>query len=364
MISSVQVVPTAFRGGRIVDGYRSGIAAMHEVLLLLVVATGLIAGVYYFMVTIGGTPTNSDPVNIRPIYNIAVDDDERSMWVSRLREDLVRIDLETGEILSAFPTSGMTVSAAAHSRDGLTSLVCGAERSVVLFREGLPTEVVEMPEADSIDVAVTDDCAVALATFNDGRIRAMCWRRGECRDFYCEANRCADVVGLCVNSTCRHVLVARRDASASFFDLEDGHVEGEILNIGPNAISVAWSHDESLVAVVTQDCQVRIYDVPARRLVRQGVLDVERRSVDKATVVISPDQRRLAVSILSDAGLVLWDLESGTTVGKLNCHGVAIPTVQFSTDSERLFSGGYDGAIRVWSLTSFSQLRIVSENSK
>lgn len=114
------------------------------------------------------------------------------------------------------------------------------------------------------------------------------------------------------------------------------------------AASIAWSREEFLVAVVTRDCQLRIHDVPVRKLVRQGALNVERRSNDKATVVISPDQRRLVVSILNDAALVLWDLESGTTVGKRNCHGAAIRTLEFSTDSERLFSGGYDGVIRVW----------------
>lgn len=364
MMTMIPVVRSAFRGGRIVNGSRTGIAALHEVVLLLVVASGVITGVYHFMVTIGGKPTNSHRAEIRPIYNIAVDDDERTMWVSRLREDLLRIDLETGEILHWLPTSGMTVSAAAHSRDGSTSLVCGAERSVVLFREGLPTQVVEMADADSIDVAATDEGAVALATFNDGRIRVASWRGAVCQDFYCAANRCADVVGMCVNSTCHRLLVARNDGSASFYDLEDGRVDGEMLNIGPNAISVAWSQDESLVAVVTRDCQVRIYDVRARRLVRQGDLNVERRTIDKATMVISPDQRRLAVSILNDAVIALWDLATGTTVGKLNCHGAAIPTLQFSTDSERLFSGGYDGAIRVWSLKDYSQLRIVSESSR
>jgi WD40 repeat protein len=74
-------------------------------------------------------------------------------------------------------------------------------------------------------------------------------------------------------------------------------------------------------------------------------------------VQISPDNRVLAVGGQRDINL--YDSKTGTKLGVLRGGEGDVYSVAFSPDSQRLFSGDDDGAIRVWDTRSFELLLVV-----
>jgi len=72
--------------------------------------------------------------------------------------------------------------------------------------------------------------------------------------------------------------------------------------------------------------------------------------------VFSRDGRLAAFSDASGT-ITIRDPETWKAVGRLN-HPTGATALAFSKDGTRLFSGGYDGAIREWDLASHKQVRV------
>jgi WD40 repeat protein len=339
-------------------GRRAGICASSELLLILLVAAVLILFIKYLILSTSNSPADARIVSMRPIYDLSVDDDERHLWVNRFSEDLVRLDADTGEVMLVLPTQGRVISAMAHNRDGSLSLVCAADGFVTLFRHGNWEQPVELSGTEHLEAAVSGNTAVALAALG-GKVFGVYWRDAAMHKFTV-APHPSDVRKFGVNSTLRRIFIARRNGTVSFYDLDTLNPDGTTLNVGMGGVAFAWSQDERLFAALSEGLVIRVYDVLTGRIIHQGVLEAPFQPVISAIMKISPDQRRIAVSTSCGAEIHIWEIATETTLGKLNGHEANIHALQFSADSERLFSGSYDGTIREWDLKTISQLRVVN----
>jgi WD40 repeat protein len=337
---------------------RAGICASSELLLILLVAALLILFIKYLILSTSNSPADARAVSMRPIYDLSVDDDERHLWVNRFSEDLVRLDAATGEVTLALPTQGRVISAMAHNHDGSLSLVCAADGFVTLFHDGNWEQPVELSGTEHFEAAVSGNTAVALAALG-GEVHGFYWREAKQRKFTIGPHH-SDVRKFGVNSTVSRMFVARRNGSVSFYHLETLNLDGTTLNVGTGGVAFAWSQDERLFATLSEDLIIRVFDVLTGRMLHQGTLEVPFQPVISAIMKFSPDQQRIAVSTSCSNEIQIWEIETGTVLGKLNGHESTIHALQFSADSERLFSGSYDGTIREWDLKTISQLRIVN----
>jgi WD40 repeat protein len=68
-------------------------------------------------------------------------------------------------------------------------------------------------------------------------------------------------------------------------------------------------------------------------------------------VKFSPNGRYVAVSMTMDKFLRIWNVRSCQLVGKWNGQQI-IRSVAFSPDGEDLMSGGWDGTIKSWDVSS------------
>ncbi len=333
--------------------------AIRELLLILVVPIGL------WMISRAVTGVHDDSkaalrVAVRPVYSISVEPDERHMWVYRFREDLVRINLMSGAVEQSVSLPGVQLSAVAHSRDHSSALLCGADGTLVLFRDGQEAKAHNLFPDSGIDAAISDDGAVAITATESGQFRGWQEQGGEIQDFAFNLASNSVVLRIGLNSTGRRLFFAKGGGIVSFRNLESPDRDETTLNVGVECVAFAWSRDERHFAVVTVDSQIRIYEVATGRVLHQRQLDDKvQQFTDGCIAAISPDGLRIAVSAPKSCEIYLWDFEAAQPIGHLKGHGQIVHTMQFSPDSMRLYSGSYDGTIREWSLKTSSQLRVI-----
>jgi WD40 repeat protein len=338
---------------------RSGVVAIRELLLILVVPIGL------WMISRAVTGVHDDSkaalrVAVRPVYSISVEPDERHMWVYRFREDLVRINLMSGAVEQSVSIPGVQLSAIAHSRDHSAALLCGADGIVVLFRDGQEAKAHNLSPDAAVNAAVSDDGRVAIAATQNGQSYGWREQGGELQDFALNLPSNSVVLRIGLNSTGRRLFFVNGGGVVSFRNLESPDHDETTLNVGVECVAFAWSQDELHFAVVTRDSQIRIYDVPTGRVLHQKLLDDNsQRFTEGCIAAISPDGRRIAVSAPKSCEIYLCDFETTEPVQYLKGHTRIVHTMQFSPDSQRLYSGSYDGTIREWSLKTCSQLRVI-----
>ncbi|MBL26752.1 MAG: hypothetical protein CMM50_04265 [Rhodospirillaceae bacterium] len=110
---------------------------------------------------------------------------------------------------------------------------------------------------------------------------------------------------------------------------------------------------------------------PAADAVRQGVRELGRtimfpklkintaRVAAVNAVVVSPDGQWMATGS-SNGKLVLWDLEQGRELRKIQAHAGETLAIAWNRDSNRLITGGADGIVRVWRLDSGAPVAALS----
>lgn len=338
---------------------RSGVVAIRELSLILIVPIGL----WMISLAMTGVEDNSKAavrVPARPVYNISVEPDERHMWVYRFREDLVRINLLSGVVEQSLSIPGVQLAAVAHSRDHSSALLCGADGTLVLFRNGEAVKAHNFAPDAGFDAAVSDDGAVAITATQNGQFRGWREQGGEIQEFAFNLASNSVVLRIGLSSTGRRLFFAKGGGIVSFRNLESPDHDETTLNVGGECVAFAWSRDDRHFGVVTRDSQSRIYEMATGRVVHQGLLDDNSQQFTEGSIAsISPDGRRMAVSAPRSCEVYLWDFEATEPVRQLKGHTCTVHTMQFSPDSQRLYSGSYDGTIREWSLKTYSQLRVI-----
>lgn len=338
---------------------RSGAIAIRETLLIVVAPIASLLLLYQALSICHDNPQSSVKLLVRPVYHISIDHDERQLWVYRLREDVVRMNLASGEVTQSLSMPRLQLSAVAHSREGSTSLLCAANGTVVLFREGQPSQTADLSPDTGVDASLSDNGTVAIAAAPGGRIHGWRYDGTTLREFSLELPSEAAILRVGLNPSGQRMFVARTNGFVSFPSLESQDCDVAALVVGTDCVEFAWSRDEKRFGVVTSDFHVRIYDVATGAIVDQGRLDDTRDYLEGVCASMSPDGRRLAVSTTVSPDVYLWDIEGHRPARRLKGHTGIVPAIQFSADSARLYTGSFDGTIREWSVESCSQLRTI-----
>ena len=116
--------------------------------------------------------------------------------------------------------------------------------------------------------------------------------------------------------------------------------------------SVAFSADGSRLLSAGNDGRVAVWDVERGKQVRSL-----RHAVAIADVAFHPDGKSFAVVGFSAEMLIYTLADEAADVVRVPCPCADMRTIAYSLDGKFLAGGGRNGTIRIWSTTSYEQVR-------
>ncbi len=116
---------------------------------------------------------------------------------------------------------------------------------------------------------------------------------------------------------------------------------------------VTFSPDGNELWTGTEDGTIEVRDAGTGRYLRK---ESEILDGDIQTIAISPDRKRLAVSLFNDASVRVWDRAKKLWLPPSFTHRRFVQALLFTKDSSRLISGGVDGRIILWRVPEFEEI--------
>ncbi len=116
-------------------------------------------------------------------------------------------------------------------------------------------------------------------------------------------------------------------------------------------LSVAFSPDGKMIAVVSRDYTIRLWDVVTGRQIRA----FRGHNIVAKSVVFSPDSKMIAFCN-SDGTINFLDIATGMEIGKVRGHEKTC-YLAFSPDGKMLVSGGGDKMLKLWDVTTGTEIK-------
>lgn len=135
------------------------------------------------------------------------------------------------------------------------------------------------------------------------------------------------------------------------WDANTGEIVREFDGHDDRIYSVAVSPDGQYIATGSQDTSVIIWDFASGdELHRLGNATIGHSS-PLFNVMFTNDSTQL-ISAGAD-GIIVWDVVTGERINRFtNIHGDHILDMDISADDSLIFSGGFDGTVRLWELAT------------
>ncbi len=133
------------------------------------------------------------------------------------------------------------------------------------------------------------------------------------------------------------------------WDASTGEVVREFDEHDDRIYSVAISPDGQYIATGSQDTSVILWDFATGEVLHQLGNGSIGHSVPLFNVMFTNDSSQL-ISAGAD-GIIVWDVLTGERINRFtNIHGDHILDMDISADDSLIFSGGFDGTVRLWEL--------------
>jgi WD40 repeat protein len=257
-------------------------------------------------------------------------------------------DAATGKFLHQIENGNGPVLAVVFSPDGAAIAAAGSTAEVHLYdaATGAETGTIPIPSGPVNGLAFAPGGKTLAGALSDGSVRF--WdvaAKAETSRLPAHPGSCRAVAftaggkWLVSGGGRRSVKVWDAAAKSEFATLrEDPRPEPM-----PTPTAFAAAADGSVVAVATEERDVRLLDGKAGRPLRtlRGHDDVI------AALAFSPDGKTLA-SASADRTTRLWDVGSGKELTVLRGHENWVYAVAFSPDGRTLATGAYDHTVRLW----------------
>ena len=152
------------------------------------------------------------------------------------------------------------------------------------------------------------------------------------------------------------VLTSSQDSVVRAWSIATGQEQMRFAGFSGSADSVRFSSDQRYVLAAGKgrgNHWVRVWSAETGE-------EIRKFSKSASAIAVAPDGER-AVTGSHDGTLMLWELESGATLGNLAGFTSSIRSVAFSPDSRLLLAAGADATVRLFSVETKRQLRRMTD---
>lgn len=303
--------------------------------------------------------------SVRYVSRISSTQEGAKLWICRPLHSIALVNLDTGETEQGLMTENRRLSRVAHNLDGTTSLMVWVDGIVELYPDGIgspPATFRLLTTGESeIDAAVSANGTIALCVLRNGVIQGWFNRESEVEEFHYSLADSAVVCRAGMDPDGSQLFVAREDGTAGVHQvLSDTHEERP-LTLSGKCVAAIWSADGQSLLIATQDGKVSLIDPVSGQNQWQGTLSAPQvpLSLWADSLAISRDGKWVAAASSLLRTFDVWQLDSKQPVRSLAGHDGVIRSLEFSTDSQRVYSGSLDGTVREWTLADAAQRRII-----
>jgi len=297
-------------------------------------------------------------------FAISVSPDGNQALVGSYYEGLISVyDLMTYENLATLEGHQDSVQTLTYGMDGRTA-VSGAEDGNLILWDLLsyqPIAWLAVHTGEVLDIALSSDGRNALSSGRDGAL--ILWDlkdAAEIRRFYGHGDMVYDVAllpmanQLLSGSGSGSVNRGSWDTSLRLWDTEAEHQLITTSISSPVIFQVAVSPDEQTALFVGVDPFIRVLDLKTL----EEVASLQGHQLSVPCIEFLPDGNR-ALSCSGDNTLILWDLQSGQPIYRLEGRGgeQGLWAVTISPDGSTALSDTADGTMILWDLQRGVELR-------
>ena len=264
-----------------------------------------------------------------------------------------------GDVQRVFPDPGQRVDRAMFSSDGERLVVSSDQRLAVWdLRDDTEALVVDDAAGESrlpdMGVAISDDgdliaspvIRIVVPAIMDARTGA-------------QLRLITGVDGpfdMAFVPGGHHLLVASRNGMLRLWDADQaGRPVAEAGGAGRFVDRLDITPDGSRAATVNNDGVIAVWSLPSLR--SEAEFEGTRPPGAGSDVAIHPAGTLVARS--TDAGVDVWDVETGQLVRRLTEHVGAVSALAFSPDGALLASAGADGRVVIWDVTGWRQRLVI-----
>ncbi len=153
----------------------------------------------------------------------------------------------------------------------------------------------------------------------------------------------------------------KADSSVRVWDANTGRLL-QTLQHPQTVTAIDVTPDGRFVLSGSQDWTARLWLARTGQQIAEfkyGTLGKPGHSADVNAVALSPDGRFVLTGtgdMLTEAGVYLWDVESGKGIRSFSGHTAAVRSVRFSPDGRTALTAADDNTVRVWDTASGREL--------
>ena len=273
---------------------------------------------------------------------------------------LERWDLATGVLGGSWKGHQASVSALAASPDGSLVLSGAYDNTARLWRADGSSKALQGHAKPVVAVALSPDAKGAATASNDGTVRL--WSAQDGRPGKVLAGHQGAVNAVVFRPDGRSLATGGDDGTVRFWDpgpgAETGRLDpgvpppvpavppppGTLVQVNPVAVTALACLPEGRLLVGMADGSVRLAEA-------SGAIQAlpERHQARVSGLALSPDGS-MAASASADHAVLLWDLEEGRVLRRLEGHTWRVTSVAFHPGGRVLVTGSEDGTARLWSV--------------
>ena len=197
-------------------------------------------------------------------------------------------------------------------------------------------------------LAISNDCKHVISASIDKTIRKWNMKTGKQEMIIGECNE--SIRSVCITSDDKYIVYGRHDGRITVACISALFEEINITAHSGSVNTVYVSRSSSYIVSGSNDCTMRLYKLSEYPI--ETVMEGHKRDIN--SIDISPDGT-LLITASHDTSLLVWNFVDNIPVASLDGHIAEVYCVAITQDN-RCVTGGADEVLKVWDLTSFSEI--------